>query len=968
MTSPEQKDQIQCKNCELLKNEIQKKEAKIKILESNLLKIKSLLSESGSLIDSYNEINEENKNLKIEIERLKDNINKNSSDNYQFNLLKEKMLRLNEDNEKMRSLVKFYDSQKNQDKNSKNSNETKLKRELSQKDKEINELNMVISILKLKNKEDNISNDKIIQNYKKSIGDNIIALDELNFLTINNNNDNHINGDFNLENEYRSNINTNSNYNNAKMLDLIKENECLNVKIQECKTKYHKYKTRYREFSKSIKFFMGCMKILPPGNNIIEFIESLMEKNNKNLIGNKRNRDKEDINLLNNFNILRNIQTNNSNGQRRKNNDDNFKGILQLPSVLKESSNNFDKNDENYELDEEEKSNIKKSGRGRTKRIKKEKQEIEKSQSKEKNKNDDDKNKLKTESKKRGRKPKKDKDSTNKKTTEKIEIKKENDKDDEIKDKIKKENNIKKESKIKEEIEKEKEIKNVENKDIKVDEMEEEQKDNFIDEVYIIKDKDEENKNKLKEMESKEQKDKKNGKKIIDDYVGPVPKNIKKKLDPAAQQAINTNNLLNLLSNNPEKISDENLNPILSLQETLHEKISYIFEIIMSNLIQLELSRVLTLFETFIDITKEDSKPLVGINILENINLHLNANSLLNKKIHLKIANKSNETYKTYITKNFSSPIFLISFLIDILYRKLTDISCVSNYIYKLVFDKNIDEKNKSKILIVLTHTLKENLSVIDNDKLYYKEEQYNKYVSPENENKVYFLLYYKNTLISKNIFNFILSIYPHETNSEINIDNEIQSRFANLFNSIPDDQELKIEIPNFPEEYKSSIKFNKDLFYLEIFQALCIIVEIKDIKWIAKNIFSDIIWKNFNSSKKDSLKRALSIYYSSLLFYLCLKVGIKNHESENILDQLEFNRIYAWLYGIFNPQPQYENLIGFYEKICALVWIVESPIMTMSDKVFVSIKPVICNIIKGEKESLCPIDFLEKIKRLKLI
>ena len=148
MTSPEQKDQIQCKNCELLKNEIQKKEAKIKILESNLLKIKSLLSESGSLIDSYNEINEENKNLKIEIERLKDNINKNSSDNYQFNLLKGKMLRLNEENEKMRSLVTFYDSQKNQDKNSKNSNETKLKRELSQKDKEINELNMVISILK----------------------------------------------------------------------------------------------------------------------------------------------------------------------------------------------------------------------------------------------------------------------------------------------------------------------------------------------------------------------------------------------------------------------------------------------------------------------------------------------------------------------------------------------------------------------------------------------------------------------------------------------------------------------------------------------------------------------------------------------------------------------------------------------------------------------------------------------------
>ena len=71
MTSPEGKDQIKCINCELYKKEIQEKDAKIKILENNLLKIKSLLSESGSLIDGYNEIMEENKQLKIEIDKLK---------------------------------------------------------------------------------------------------------------------------------------------------------------------------------------------------------------------------------------------------------------------------------------------------------------------------------------------------------------------------------------------------------------------------------------------------------------------------------------------------------------------------------------------------------------------------------------------------------------------------------------------------------------------------------------------------------------------------------------------------------------------------------------------------------------------------------------------------------------------------------------------------------------------------------
>ena len=107
MTSPEGKDQIKCINCELYKKEIQEKDAKIKILENNLLKIKSLLSESGSLIDGYNEIMEENKQLKIEIDKLKNSINKSSNDNYQFDLLKGKMLRFQKENEKLRSSIHF---------------------------------------------------------------------------------------------------------------------------------------------------------------------------------------------------------------------------------------------------------------------------------------------------------------------------------------------------------------------------------------------------------------------------------------------------------------------------------------------------------------------------------------------------------------------------------------------------------------------------------------------------------------------------------------------------------------------------------------------------------------------------------------------------------------------------------------------------------------------------------------------
>ena len=950
MTSPEseKKEEIKCINCELYKKELQEKDAKIKILENNLLKIKSLLSESGSLIDGYNEIMEENKNLKLEIERLKNNINKCSNENYQFDLLKGKMLRFQEENEKLRASIQFYESQKNQNLNSKNSNEIKIKRELSLKDKEINQLNTVISILKLKHNEEKMSNDEILKNFNKGYNNNILDKEEMNFLEPNT--------EFNNDNEYENNIYknniNNNNYkinNNIKVIDLYKENEYLGNQYNKYKTKYWIYKKRYKEFKETTKLFLDTMKIIPPGNNILEIAQSLIEKKNNNLLGIKRMKEKEDINSLNNINAIRNININNN--QERKNSEDNLR-VFNLPSVYNESYNNYeniikDDKDDNININEdEEKSESKTNNRKSRKKVTKSKKKLIKEEKKvsdedsdykeKKKKNNKNNNKIKTESKKRGRKPKNE--NIKKEEKEKEENKKEEKEEKEEKIKTEKEEKVKKEEKIKENInEKEKEKPK---------------------EIEVKKEKNDDNKENINKEKEK---------KIIVEYIEPIPKNIKKKLDPIAQKALNSNTLLNLLSNNPEKISEENLNPILSLQESLHEKISFLFEVIISNLIQLELSRVLTLFEVFIDITKDETKNLIGINILENINLHLNTNSLLNKKIHLKIMNKSNETYKTYITKNFSSPIFLASFLIDIIYRKLTDISSISNFIYKLVFDKNIDEKNKTKLLIILTNTLKEKVLDINIKKLYYKEEQYNKYISSDNENKVYFFLYYKNNLVSERIFDFILSIYPRESNTDINIDEEIVNKFTNIFNSIPDDQDLKIEIPNFPEEYKSSIKFNSNLFYLEIFQALCIIVEIKDIKWIAENIFTNVLWKNFQNSKKDSLKRALSIYYTSLLFYLCLKAGIKNHGSENLLEQLEFSRIYGWLYSIYNPQIQFENFIGFYERICAMSWIIESPIMTMSTKVGESIKQVVSNIINGEKESLCPTDFLEKIKKLKL-
>ena len=114
MNSPKEneKEKIPCIPYEQYKKELHEKEAKIKILESNILKIKSLLSESGSLIDGYNEVMEENKNLKNEIQNLKNNLNLNNYNNYQFELLKQKILRYQQENQELKAMNHFYESQK----------------------------------------------------------------------------------------------------------------------------------------------------------------------------------------------------------------------------------------------------------------------------------------------------------------------------------------------------------------------------------------------------------------------------------------------------------------------------------------------------------------------------------------------------------------------------------------------------------------------------------------------------------------------------------------------------------------------------------------------------------------------------------------------------------------------------------------------------------------------------------------
>ena len=386
------------------------------------------------------------------------------------------------------------------------------------------------------------------------------------------------------------------------------------------------------------------MKLVPPGSSLSSFLDNFNENKTLNLLGAKRLKsytDKEELKNSDNINNIKAIRNIHMNSQLRKKSEETFKDIFRMPSLFNNTDDNefndYDNEEKNEKNENEEKNrNNKESAKKRRKKNEKKNlikiREEESDSNKSENESIEEKEKKK-EAKKRGRKPKK--------LVKKAKDENESDKEEEEKKSPKKKRSKKRESKeIKEnkdnEDEKnEKEEKKKDKSETPKKDKTEENKDNKNEKEEKEKEKAKEDKEEVKEKEKEKEKAK-------EEHIGPIPKNIKKKLDPIEQKIQNTNNLLNLLSNTPDKINKESINSILSLQNTIQEKTSFLFEIIVPNLIKLELSRVLSLFETFIEIN-QDSKNIIGINILENIHLNMNSNNLLNKKNHLKITNKTND-------------------------------------------------------------------------------------------------------------------------------------------------------------------------------------------------------------------------------------------------------------------------------------------------------------------------------------
>lgn len=889
-----------CKECEKLKNELNEKNQRLNILTKNILELKSRLFESSNLISAYIQTKEQNDNLLKENEMLRKKKEENI-EKYQLEILKQKILTKSQQiqdlklaYEQTQSLLEQYKKQCND--NSVNAKENKLKRELSEKDKYINNQNLIIERLKSE---------------KLMIQSNINSNNNLNFET------------FEIEEDNKEN--------KFKLTELLKEKEFLEDKYREYREKYYKFKYKYKEFRNNAKFFMKFYTMYnnnSSNNNIFGSNAQYIQENNT-LLQKKKERTIE--NVKSNTQNDTKINTNrNSFDIGNGNQADIFDNRYYISDNDNVEMNNIEEEPKKIIVNEQ--SNTSNIEKGNFSNIEK-KDEHPSAQKEKKNKEKKTKEKetlihtssMKTRSMEKADQMKKEKE---------IKEKDEKAKDDK---KIKK-----KEKKAKEIVEVTKQEIKKQNEETPVKKKEKVTKTKKIDNKPEI------NKEKINEISKESAKETQSTQKNPLPHINPIKK--PRASLPEDKTKILPQNLLNFFTNtNITDFTEDSISNLFLSLSTLTEKITFLLEGIASNINKLDISKVIVFIKIFIKVYSgqtPSSLKIICANFLEFINLHIK--TLIQGKSKF-IVKDENSYYSKDIIQTNSSSLHLISYILDILYTEANDVSEITKFIFNLISNKKVNSFLSDSHVKEIIKLVYQNYS---KDKLFIHESDIQSFSSNSCLNSFYFISLYKTRIISEEIFKFIFSLYSENSNE---IDSIIRAKIEEKINKI--DGELLLSV-----EKKDKINLNSNILYLHIYQIILLTFSIRDPLWVYQNIFEKILWKEFINSKNSSAKRAYIIYYASFIFYLSIKNDHDNSPKDQIMNE------FGWLYSLYNPQGEFEEKISFYDKICALSWVVDSAIITMYEKPQKNAKEVVKAMIEKYGIEVFPADFVGIIKKNKFI
>ena len=389
--------------------------------------------------------------------------------------------------------------------------------------------------------------------------------------------------------------------------------------------------------------------------------------------------------------------------------------------------------------------------------------------------------------------------------------------------------------------------------------------------------------------------------KQVSQHIDPIL--IKKPLDISEL----LNNYFTKSKNKNDNLKLEEINNILN-NKTNTEKIIIIFDVIKNTLYKKE--KIKHFLEFYFSLNKNNLEK-ININFFENLNLNI---------------------------KFFENKIKYFYEIIKIIYDNSFEVSEISKFFYNLP-----DLINNKKILAKIFKKIKNNFD-FKTDKNYINLKQQKNLENIENKNNFYFCNFFHNLIISKEIFVIILEIYSNDDLSSEEISNLIITKIKEIFDSINNEEEYKINLNN--------------LTILQIFQILKISFNLRDNEFIFNKIFIEILWDIFQ--KNIGYKKFLSIYFSSYIFYNFFK-------KEKKIDEYSM-KIFSWLFAIYNPNDENKCLIKIYDKLAALSWLINTNFFNTFENPKNNLKEILNNMIINGENELWPIDFKEVIIKNKYL
>ena len=378
---------------------------------------------------------------------------------------------------------------------------------------------------------------------------------------------------------------------------------------------------------------------------------------------------------------------------------------------------------------------------------------------------------------------------------------------------------------------------------------------------------------------------------------------------------------------------------------TSHEKIFNILEIIFTNPHKIDLIKIifflqnLHLYELF-------------SNIKEFIFSHLNLifsqteNFFISKQISIEekrfFINYFN-LEESFDLRNILTPHSLTSIILAIQFKKLKE---HSEFFKFLIIDLlEINEEKISNILNLFTVLTRNQNTLIKIE----NETELENYRM--NFNKIYFMQSFRKNVISRSLAEFTLQLLSLRLENKQDMEFILQY-LNNLLEQIDENIELR-------EIKFHKINFAVDIRYLEIFQIISLLLKIKNLEWVSKNIFENFLWSSFLKSKEGNLKRVGIIFYISYIMSYSISKDYKC-EDENTKNLIN------WVYAIFDPKFN-AQMISAYDKIAALSGFIDSHVILIDKNVFAIVKGVIEKIIQENGIEIFPEDFVEKMKKLSL-